>query len=113
MWVPPPRELPAATGAAAGKAQAPAHHLFLLDCLHTCMRSEDEVQQLAAATQGCTGSDLSVLCRDAAMAPLRELMASGALQQRGLADASVRPVTYADFTAAVRKMGPASGKAGA
>jgi SpoVK/Ycf46/Vps4 family AAA+-type ATPase len=75
------------------------------------MCSEDEVQQLAEATQGCTGSDLSVLCRDAAMAPLRELMASGALQQRGLADVSVRPVTYADFAAAVQKMTPASGEA--
>lgn len=59
---------------------------------------------------------MSVLCRDAAMAPLRELMAAGALgkQRQGLGDVSVRPVTYADFAAAVRKMGPASfGEAGA
>ena len=96
-----PRVLPEAAG--------PGPPPCLLSCLHACLCSEDEVQQLAEATQGCTGSDLSVLCRDAAMAPLRELMASGALQQRGLDDVSVRPVTYADFAAAVQKMGPASG----
>ena len=47
------------------------------------------------------------------LAPLRELMASGALQRPGLADAVVRPVTHADFAAAVQKMGPAVGEAAA
>ncbi len=73
--------------------------------------SEAEVEQLVAATEGYTGSDLAVLCREAAMAPLRELVAADALDgvkalSRGLMPA-IRPVSYADFAGAVHKATPA------
>lgn len=43
--------------------------------------SLEELAALAEQTAGCTGSDLSVICREAAMAPLRELMQG--MQVRG------------------------------
>lgn len=71
--------------------------------LHNPSCSAEELAALVAATEGCTGSDLSVMCREAAMAPLRELMRAGALAGGGKA-VSVRPVTAADFGAAVAKL---------
>ncbi|KAI3427001.1 hypothetical protein D9Q98_006945 [Chlorella vulgaris] len=68
--------------------------------------SDEEVQQLVAATSGFTGSDLAVACRHAAMAPLKELVASGALQQQ--APVELRTLTYADFSEAVQTTGAAS-----
>lgn len=59
-----------------------------------------------AATSGFTGSDLAVACRHAAMAPLKELVASGALQQQ--APVELRTLTYADFSEAVQTTGAAS-----
>lgn len=74
--------------------------------------SEAEVEQLVAATEGFTGSDLAVLCREAAMAPLRELVAAGALHglegPGGAAVPPIRPVSYTDFAGAVHKTGPAA-----
>lgn len=72
-------------------------------CCRSRTRSEDEAALLAAVTDGCTGSDLSALCREAAMAPLREIMQSGALA-RGLTDVTVRPVSFDDFAAAAEKL---------
>ncbi|PSC75328.1 putative phytol kinase chloroplastic [Micractinium conductrix] len=85
--------------------------------------SSNEVAELAAATEGLTGSDLAAVCRDAAMAPVRELLrgaATGGLQnamaaaaagaaagQQGLM-AALRPVTAADFAAAVERVAPAA-----
>ena len=84
--------------------------------------SESEVQALAAATEGWTGSDLACCCREAAMAPLRELAAAGGLLRppspqggramavagrkqlqcrQALQWATVRPVAFLDFVAAV------------
>ena len=66
--------------------------------------SEAELQQLVAATDGATGSDLAAACRQAALAPVRTLLASGALALTpGAPPPALRPVCFADFAAAVRK----------
>jgi SpoVK/Ycf46/Vps4 family AAA+-type ATPase len=38
--------------------------------------SRPEIESLAAATEGFSGSDMACLCRHAAMAPVRELLAA-------------------------------------
>ena len=66
------------------------------------------MQHLVELTAGMTGSDLAVVCRDAAMAPLRELLAAlqgGQLAVGDLACAAVRPVSFCDFVAAVHRTG--------
>ncbi|KAI7838586.1 hypothetical protein COHA_007657 [Chlorella ohadii] len=65
--------------------------------------SDAELERLAALTEGCTGSDLSVLCRDAAMAPLRELVQSGGLVCC-TAEPVLRAITATDFEAAAHKL---------
>ena len=70
--------------------------------------SADDVAGLAAETEGCTGSDLAVVCREAVMAPLRELVrgAGGGGVAAALAAAAggLRPVAAADFVAAVARL---------
>ncbi|GAB4818520.1 hypothetical protein N2152v2_005566 [Parachlorella kessleri] len=61
--------------------------------------SNDELSSLAHQTEGCTGSDLSVICRDAAMAPLRQLMREVQLQQRRAKRRDSRPKVEAAATA--------------
>lgn len=74
--------------------------------------SEAELAQLAAVTAGCTGSDLAAVCREAAMTPVRELVAGWRGGGSGSGDASelhlarVRPVCCADLLAAVSKLAP-------
>lgn len=91
-----------------------------------------DVAALAAATGGFSGSDMACLCRHAAMAPVRELLAAarrggaggggagGKRQRLSLAsgdDASggalpaMRKLVAADFEAALRKIRPAAADA--
>lgn len=57
------------------------------------------------ATEGFTGSDLAAACRDAAMAPVRELLAcQPTWLTSGQAD--FRPLVSADFMDAVRRTCP-------
>lgn len=62
------------------------------------------------ATEGFTGSDLAVACREAAMAPVRELLASEGLHSPAnpltLGQAVFRPLICADFMEAVMKTRP-------
>lgn len=79
--------------------------------------SDEQVAQLAAATAGATGSDLAVLCREAAMAPVQELFPGGSLAAGvggGLAAATarLRPVAFRDFAAAAAKLRPGAAAAG-
>lgn len=96
-----------------------------------------EVERLAALTEGFSGSDMACLCRQAAMAPVRELFAATAGRRRrqrrsvdpaassggggggagsgagggrrgGDAQQAVRKLVFADFEAALRTVRPAS-----
>ena len=62
-----------------------------------------DLAELAELTVGYTGSDIRLVCREAAMEPLRELMERGELPE---GEVSIRPVCKADFVKALRKVKP-------
>jgi len=61
--------------------------------------------ELARLTEGYTGADIALICREAAMIPIRELAESGQLL-RG----KPRPVQMSDFLEAIKKIKPSVSK---
>ena len=61
------------------------------------------LQKLVAATDGYSGSDLAALCREAALAPLREVPPE---KLATMPASKVRPIGYRDFEAAMRVIRP-------
>ncbi|NVM30765.1 MAG: AAA family ATPase [Candidatus Helarchaeota archaeon] len=59
-------------------------------------------EELATITEGYTGSDIALLCREAIMIPIRELDKTEGL----LADAEPRNVRRSDFLSSMAKMKP-------
>ncbi|CAD2221914.1 ATPase family associated with various cellular activities (AAA)/AAA+ lid domain/Vps4 C terminal oligomerisation domain containing protein, putative [Angomonas deanei] len=92
--------LEASTGEASGEevaqTQRRVHHL-----------TEEELDQLAAKTEGYSGADLKLLCKDAAMGPLREL-GKGSLSVVKASD--LRPIVMKDFLKALRRLKPSVGQ---
>ena len=62
-----------------------------------------EIDPLVKATEGYTGSDVAMICREAAMQPIRELDLSGKITDVSV---KVRAVTAADFLAAIKRVRP-------
>ncbi|KAJ2953086.1 hypothetical protein O0L34_g648 [Tuta absoluta] len=65
--------------------------------------SADELARLAARTDGYSGSDLTALCRDAALGPIRELDPE---EVKCLDLSLVRSITYQDFMDALKRIRP-------
>jgi SpoVK/Ycf46/Vps4 family AAA+-type ATPase len=65
-----------------------------------------DFEAVAAATDGYSGADLSALCREAAMGPLRAVMGTAAK----VSIADIRPVCLKDFTSALKRQKPSVGK---
>ncbi|XP_073950732.1 spastin isoform X5 [Choristoneura fumiferana] len=63
----------------------------------------DELARLAALTDGYSGSDLTALCRDAALQPIRELDPE---EVRMLDLSLVRAITFQDFLDALKRIRP-------
>ncbi|WXG42785.1 MAG: AAA family ATPase [Promethearchaeati archaeon SRVP18_Atabeyarchaeia-1] len=59
--------------------------------------------KLVGATDGYTGSDIAMICREASMQPIRELDTSGKITDPAV---KVRPVNMEDFLAAIRRVRP-------
>jgi len=72
----------------------------------TALRTED-VQEIAHATHGYSGADLTALCREAAMQPLREI---GQRMLASIRAEDVRPVTIGDFAHAMVVVKPSTDK---
>ncbi len=62
-----------------------------------------DFDELAKLTEGYSGADIAILCREALMAPIRELDEAGMLAK---SDAKIRPVTRDDFVNALRVVKP-------
>ena len=68
-----------------------------------CALSEDELDQVATATEGYSGSDLASLCKEAAMRPVRELSSD----QLAVVDVqSLRTLTSADVLGSMSVVKP-------
>ncbi|XP_049878051.1 spastin isoform X2 [Pectinophora gossypiella] len=65
--------------------------------------TEDELTRLAALTDGYSGSDLTALCRDAALGPIRELDPE---EVKCLDLSLVRSITFQDFLDALKRIRP-------
>ena len=61
-----------------------------------------DIGELAELTVGYTGSDIRLVCREAAMEPVRELMSEGPPE----GEVELRPVSKEDFVKALRKIKP-------
>jgi SpoVK/Ycf46/Vps4 family AAA+-type ATPase len=62
-----------------------------------------DVEKLVQSTEGYTGSDVAMICREAAMEPVRDLDLSGKISDPST---KVRPVSMEDFLTAVKRVKP-------
>jgi SpoVK/Ycf46/Vps4 family AAA+-type ATPase len=68
-----------------------------------CVLSDDELDEIASATEGYSGSDLTSLCKEAAMRPVRELSSD----QLAVVDVqSLRTLTSVDVLASMSVVKP-------
>ncbi|MBS7247407.1 MAG: AAA family ATPase [Candidatus Jordarchaeales archaeon] len=67
------------------------------------LSSDVNFDELAKLTEGFSGADIAILCREALMAPIRELDEAGLLTK---SDVKIRPVTRDDFLEALRVVKP-------
>lgn len=67
--------------------------------------SDEEISVVAAQSEGFSGSDMTNLVKDAAMAPMREVMRSGADIDQ-LKQGDIRPLSLEDFKSALKRMRP-------
>lgn len=65
--------------------------------------SDVDFDELATLTEGYSGSDIALICRDAAMMPIRELDTAGTLTRK---DIKVRSVDREDFLKSMKKVRP-------
>lgn len=65
--------------------------------------SKAELQHVVSATEGFSGADMTQLCREAALGPIRSIQLS---QIATISADQVRPIIYSDFQEALRTVRP-------
>lgn len=66
-----------------------------------------DFEEMADLTEGYSGRDISIVCREAAMEPIRDLQRTGRLDdEREILD--IRPVSRDDFLSAIENIRPAT-----
>lgn len=63
--------------------------------------SDTELEDIASKTEGFSGADMSVLCHEAVMEPVRNISYS---EITNLHASQIRPVAYQDFRAALKSV---------
>jgi len=81
---------------------------LLRDQRHTL--SAVDFERVAALTDGYSGSDLATLCREAALAPIRQLLQQGCALETLAAD-EIRPISVTDLIECMQQIRPSCSQA--
>jgi len=85
------------------------HRLIVTLCkLEKHFLTDEDFNQIAELTEGYSGNDISNLCKDAAMGPVREATAVG---NSKIDKSKLRPLTVKDFLTSLKKMKPSVSQA--
>ncbi|MHA1588490.1 MAG: hypothetical protein ACTSV9_06920, partial [Candidatus Thorarchaeota archaeon] len=63
--------------------------------------------ELSSLSEGYSGRDIGVVCREAAMEPIRDLQKTGRMEEEA-AILNLRPVSREDFLGAIENIRPAT-----
>nr|MDO8135721.1 ATP-binding protein [Candidatus Njordarchaeum guaymaensis] len=77
--------------------------IFKINTKEIEVSQDFNLDKLVEATEGYTGSDITMVCREASMQPIRELDLSGKITDPSV---KVRPVNMEDFMAAIKRVRP-------
>ncbi|MEE9540817.1 MAG: AAA family ATPase, partial [Candidatus Thorarchaeota archaeon] len=75
------------------------------------LASEVGFEELASLSEGYSGRDIGVVCREAAMEPIRDLQKTGRMEEEA-AILNLRPVSREDFLGAIENIRPATSPEG-
>lgn len=85
--------------------KASRRRIFEIQMEGVSMSSEVDFEELADLTEGYSGRDITVVCREAAMEPIRDLQRGEETDRDGTVS-ELRPVSRADFLRAIESIGP-------
>ena len=85
--------------------KASRRRIFEIQMEGVSMSSEIDFEELADLTEGYSGRDITVVCREAAMEPIRDLQRGEETDRDGTVS-ELRPVSRADFLRAIESIGP-------
>lgn len=71
------------------------------------LASEVDFEELASLSEGYSGRDIGVVCREAAMEPIRDLQKTGRMEEEAEI-LNLRPVSREDFLGAIENIRPAT-----
>ncbi len=77
--------------------------IFLFNTKGVELAEDADFEVLAEITEGYSGSDIAMVCREAIMTPIRELDMAGAIEDTSVA---ARAVTQGDFLEAIESINP-------
>lgn len=77
--------------------------IFLFNTKGVELAEDADFEVLAEITEGYSGSDIAMVCREAIMTPIRELDMAGAIEDTSIA---ARAVTQDDFLDAIESINP-------
>lgn len=77
--------------------------IFLFNTRGVELADDTDFEVLAEITEGYSGSDIAMVCREAVMTPIRELDMAGAIEDTSIA---ARAVTQDDFLDAIESINP-------
>lgn len=63
--------------------------------------TESDLQQIGACTDGYSGADVSALCQEASMGPIRSVPSSSL---RNIPVSKIRPLQFSDFELALQRV---------
>jgi vacuolar protein-sorting-associated protein 4 len=77
--------------------------LFKINTKDIEVAQDFNLEKLVESTDGYAGSDVTLICREASMQPIRELDLSGKINDPSV---KVRPISMDDFMAAIKRVRP-------